>query len=93
VNGKPKPMHSSLAEEGRTEQRDLESWIAVDPEMVGQDLVLIGRQVQTKSGPLDLLAIDRSGALVVIELKRNLSTRMRRSVVVISEHVAVCGAC
>jgi hypothetical protein len=24
---------------------------------------------------------------------RNLSTRMRRSVVVISEHVAVCGAC
>jgi hypothetical protein len=38
--------------------------------VLGQDLLIIGEQVQTKSGPLDFLGIDRSGNAVIIELKR-----------------------
>ena len=34
-------------------------------------MAIIGRQVQTRSGPLDLLGIDKSGNVVVVELKRN----------------------
>ncbi len=32
--------------------------------------MVIGRQVMTKSGPIDLLAVDRSGNTVIIEIKR-----------------------
>jgi len=34
-------------------------------------IAVIGRQVSTKSGPIDLLGIDQSGNPVIIELKRN----------------------
>jgi hypothetical protein len=71
INGQLKPLVTSLANEGRKEALDLEEWIASDPSIVRPGLRVIGRQVSTRSGPLDLLAIDRSGNLVVIELKRD----------------------
>ncbi len=64
VDGKLQPVEASLAQAGRTEAKDLEAWLASEPSVLGQDLILIGRQVMTQSGPLDLLAIDRSGNLV-----------------------------
>lgn len=64
-------VESSLAIEGRTESLDLEEWISTNPEIIGSGLEIIGRQVTTKSGPLDLLAIDRTGDIIVIELKRD----------------------
>ena len=70
-NGKPVAVESTLAASGRTESLDLEAWIEADLGIVRPGLCLIGRQVMTSSGPLDLLAIDRSGDLVVIELKRD----------------------
>lgn len=70
VQGRLKPLETSLAREGRAEVLDLEEWIASDPSIIRPGLKVIGRQVRTQSGPLDLLAIDRSGNLVVIELKR-----------------------
>jgi Endonuclease NucS C-terminal domain len=70
INKELRPIETSLADSGRTEQLDLEAWIATDPSILGPDLVIIGRQVATKSGPLDLLAVDRFGNLVVVELKR-----------------------
>ena len=75
VAGELKPIDTSLAEQGKTETYDLESWIASDPSLIGPDLRIIGRQVSTASGPLDLLGIDRSGNLAVIELKRDLLPR------------------
>jgi hypothetical protein len=75
ANGQLEPVESSLAEEGRSEAYDLETWIASNPSIVGPDLVIIGRQVPTKSGPLDLLAVDRDGNLIVIELKRDILPR------------------
>jgi len=75
VDGKLKLLESTLANSGRTEAYDLESWIASNPSIIGSDLVIIGRQVTTKSGPLDLLAIDSSGNTVIIELKRDILPR------------------
>ncbi|KFI34460.1 hypothetical protein HX99_01880, partial [Peptococcaceae bacterium SCADC1_2_3] len=37
----------------------------------GTDIMLIGRQIMTKSGPIDLLGIDKSGNTVIIEIKRS----------------------
>jgi hypothetical protein len=71
VDGKLKRVETTLADRGRTEVYDLESWVSSNPDIIGEDLIIIGRQIQTKSGPLDLLALDRSGNLVVVELKRD----------------------
>jgi len=71
VNGNLEPIQTSLGKEGRTEPYDLEPWIASNPSIVGSDVSIIGRQVMSKSGAIDLLGIDRSGNLVVIELKRD----------------------
>jgi len=71
IDGKLKAVDSNLIRENRTEQFDLEEWIASNPSIIGPDLIIIGRQVQTKSGPLDLLGIDKTGNLIVIELKRD----------------------
>jgi Endonuclease NucS len=71
VDGRLVPVHSRLADYGRKEALDLESWLESDPSIIRPGLKIIGRQVLTRSGPLDLLAIDRTGSVVVIELKRD----------------------
>ncbi len=70
TNGKLQPVDTSLSDAGRREAHDLEEWIVSNPGIISPDIVVIGRQTPTKSGPLDLLAIDRQGNTVVIELKR-----------------------
>ena len=71
IDGRLVPVESRLADYGRREALDLESWLESDPSIIRAGLKIIGRQVLTRSGPLDLLAIDRAGSVVVIELKRN----------------------
>ena len=71
IDGRPCPLESDLAQEGRTEAYDLEEWLASVPSIVRPGLKVIGRQVRTRSGPLDLLAVDRARNLIIIELKRN----------------------
>jgi hypothetical protein len=71
LNGKLVPAHSALKSEGRTEPYDLEPWLASQPEIIASDLLVLGRQVQTRSGPIDLLGIDSSGNTVIVELKRD----------------------
>jgi hypothetical protein len=57
------------------EQR-LENWLEHDIALVSPDLVVIGRQVETAfAGFIDLLCIDRSGELVIVELKRDKTPR------------------
>ena len=70
VNGKLEAIDTALKDEGRTEPYDLEPWLASNPEIIGPDIMIIGRQVPTKSGLIDLLGIDRSGNTVIIEIKR-----------------------
>jgi hypothetical protein len=70
IDGKLTSIDTALKNEGRTEPYDLEPWLASNPEIIGTDIMIIGRQVTTRSGPIDLLGIDNSGNTVIIEIKR-----------------------
>ena len=57
------------------EQR-IEKWISSDISLLSPDLLIIGEQVETASGNfIDLLCMDRSGNLVILELKRDKTPR------------------
>lgn len=54
------------------ERFDIQEWIEKKPEILGEDLLVIGKEVILPSGKrLDLLCIDRQGHLAVVELKRD----------------------
>lgn len=54
----------------------LEDWLVGDISMVADDLLVIGRQLQSElGGILDVLAMDRNGDLAVLELKRDKTPR------------------
>lgn len=56
------------------ERFDIQEWIAGTPEILGEPLMIISKELILPSGRrLDLLAVDKEGALVVIELKRDNS--------------------
>ena len=69
--GKLVQSEVSMIDAGRTETKDLEQWIKSNPEILGENISLIGEQIMTKRGPLDFLGIDRSGNLIIVELKRD----------------------
>jgi hypothetical protein len=57
------------------EQR-IEKWILSDVSVLSPDLLIIGEQVATAYGKfIDLLCIDSSGNLVIVELKRDKTPR------------------
>ena len=53
----------------------LEDLLTQSPELLREGLSLVGRQIPTEGGPLDLLGIDVDGGVVVFELKRGTLTR------------------
>jgi hypothetical protein len=55
-------------------EKDFEDWIEVAPEILGEPLLIVGRQVELDGAKdrIDLLALDTDARLVVIELKRHL---------------------
>ena len=53
-------------------ERYLEDWIANDVTLIGEGLILVGRQISIDDGRLDLLAIDTQDRWVVIEIKPGL---------------------
>jgi hypothetical protein len=62
---------ATLGQESR-----LEDWLANDLSMLGLDALLIGRQVVTDhGGRIDILAINSSGELIVVEIKRDRTPR------------------
>lgn len=71
LEGKLTKISSSLVKDKKKEKDDLEFWIKGNPEILGNDIAIIGEQVKTKSGYLDFLGIDRLGNLIVVELKRD----------------------
>jgi len=75
-NGKLEESKSSLVESGRKEVEDLEKWIVSDSNIISQDILIIGEQVQTRSGVIDFLGIDQLGNLLIIELKRDRIPRV-----------------
>ena len=54
----------------------LEAWIESDISVLSEDLMIVGRQVETDYGGfMDLLCIDRNGDLVIVELKKDRTPR------------------
>ncbi|KZN30069.1 hypothetical protein N480_03750 [Pseudoalteromonas luteoviolacea S2607] len=65
-----KPVN--FASLGIKERFDIQEWIDKTPQILGEDLLIIGKEVTLPSGKrLDLLCLDKSASLVVIELKRD----------------------
>ena len=57
-------------------ERRLQGWLAADIDMLDPDLLVIGREVPTAfDGKIDLLCLDSSGGLVVVELKKGRTPR------------------
>lgn len=59
---------------GFRERRDIQEWVAANPTILGDGLLIVGKEFSgfdRTNERLDLLAVDYSGKLVVIELKRD----------------------
>ena len=75
IDGELKEINTTLAQNGRKEKDDLEKWLKTNPKILGDNILIFGEQVWTKSGPLDYLGIDNNGNLVIVELKRDKLAR------------------
>ena len=63
-----------FADLGLRERKNIQEWIAAHPSILGDDLLIIGKEFSGFEGSRerpDLLAVDTDGKLVVIELKRD----------------------
>ena len=69
----PKPV--AVERSGMPTEKQLEEMLVADLRILSENWLLIGNQVQAGSGFIDILAIARDGALVVIELKRAETSR------------------
>lgn len=59
---------------GFRERQHIQEWVAANPGILGEDLLIIGKEFSgfdRTNERLDLLAVDTDGKLVVIELKRD----------------------
>lgn len=72
ISGGPNRLHEcALASES-----ELEDLICADPSILSPNWLLIGRQVLTAYNKyVDLLAIDETGSLIIIELKKDKTPR------------------
>ncbi|ALE78005.1 DNA-binding protein [Pseudonocardia sp. AL041005-10] len=75
---------TSLHEHHLMERRHLQEWVIANPKVLGEDVLVITSEfgswaADTDGAPahdrLDVLALDGTGRLVVVELKRGLATR------------------
>ncbi len=65
---------TSYTELNLKERFDIQEWIADTPEILGEPLLIISKELVLPSDRrLDLLAVDEQGTLVIIELKRDYS--------------------
>ena len=65
---------SSFTDLNIWERQHIEEWIRTNPEMLGENLLVVSTEFDrftNSNDRLDILALDRSGNLVVIELKRD----------------------
>jgi hypothetical protein len=69
-----KLRQTTLGDQGILERFDLEEWIATSPDVLGEDLLVLKTEYVLPSKlRIDILALDKSANLVVVELKRGQS--------------------
>jgi len=57
-------------------EENLETWIAESPDVLGVKLLVVGRQVTLRgAGEIDLLCVNAQGKLVIVEFKRDQTSR------------------
>lgn len=68
-------MATSFYESELKERQHIEEWLRKNPEVMGEELLIIGHEYDKfeVNERLDLLAIDKDGNLVIIEVKRDTS--------------------
>ncbi len=54
------------------ERNELEPMLVKNPDIIEEGLKILTHQLMTESGPLDILAVDSEGVLVIIELKNEI---------------------
>lgn len=65
---------TTFQHENLKERYDIQEWIEKNPEIIEENLLIIGKEVILPSDiRLDLLAIDKKSNLVILELKRDTS--------------------
>ncbi|MGG1417539.1 hypothetical protein ABE220_01425 [Bacillus subtilis] len=66
-------QETSFSENDLKERQHLEEWIRKSPEVLGEDLLIIAHEYDKfeVNERLDLLAVDKEGNLVIIEVKRD----------------------
>lgn len=65
----------TFASAGVWEKQHIQQWVRQHPNLLGEELLIVAEEFDRFQGSadrLDLLAVDRSGNLVVIEFKRDL---------------------
>lgn len=68
--------YRALKQIGLNTESELEDLIETKPEVIDENLMIIGRQVVTvNQGKIDLLGINVEGTIIVIELKRDKTPR------------------
>lgn len=72
TDNKPVAVPETKPKKEKFLESDLEEWVACKPDILGEPLLIIGRQVLIPDvkDRLDLLALDPAGNAVIIELKR-----------------------
>jgi hypothetical protein len=68
------PEETDLKSHNILERRDLEKWVETYPDILGEELLILTTEYDKfdkTNERLDLLAIDKDGSLVIIELKRD----------------------
>lgn len=72
TNDKAQAIEETTFREVSILEAQIEGWVASNPELLGEPLLVFGRQVpvQGLGDTIDLLALDKDGSLVVIEIKR-----------------------
>jgi alkylated DNA nucleotide flippase Atl1 len=75
IEGRPESIDAAtFAEVGALELQHVEQWLKKEPSVLGEELLILASQLsgfdKTRDRP-DLLALDTSGKLVVVEIKRD----------------------
>lgn len=64
-----KDFDDLTSHEGFSSEKQLSDALVSNPSILVEDLWLVGREIQTDAGRIDLLGVDPEGTLVVFELK------------------------